>query len=148
MSFPCPKVGYGIRFLEGKSRVQSLQMMISSPQRRRLRWVSTENRWEFVNSKGASQDGETSMLSLRVNFFVTGRKKRIWKFTLTHRFKVFLTFQGTNISPKLQARLKMLFLFQRWDVLVYWRVTLILTMGVSVWIGWRMWLQSCGFLRW
>ena len=44
----------------------SLQMMISSPQRRRLRWLSPAMA-EFVSSRG-SQAGETSMLSHRVTF--------------------------------------------------------------------------------
>ena len=45
------------------------------------------------------------------------------------------TLLGTNISPE-KSILKMIFLFPRWDMLISWRVTLILAILLVTFLGW------------
>ena len=51
------------------------------------------------------------------------KQEKWWKTGLNFMKNCSLTLQGTNISPK-NGILKMIFLFQRWDMLISWRVSL------------------------
>jgi len=57
------------------------------------------------------------------------------------------TLQGTNISPK-NGILKMIFLFPRWDMLIPWRVSISVPMGVVMGaVSWKFLLAYSAQVR-
>ena len=60
--------------------------------------------------------------------------------------KIMFTLQGTNISPK-NGILKMIFLFPRWDMLIPWRVKLLVQNFSTKNSGEETFLQENGCLK-